>query len=281
MANAETIVDVIGVRTAHLVEELNLIIRRNEIHALMGPQGAGKSTIIKILSGLTYPTEGSVRVMGFVPWQEPEKCAAKIGVVLNGDIRRTDGYTVMRAFERCKKLFKISESRFRKNLSFLIRNLDLEKTVQRPVHTLTPGQTLRCEIACALLHDPELVLLDGPTPGVDADTAHTVWRLIKKINKERNVTFIIAVSDLDEIRNLCDRVSVIQHGKIVYSDRVENLKMYRSQANMIEVIISEEPGRIGDVGKVSGDPYRGGYFRPCAADPGILRERIFREHRYN
>jgi ABC-2 type transport system ATP-binding protein len=281
MTHAETIVDVIGVRTAHLVEELNLSIRRNEIHALMGPQGSGKSTIIKILSGLTYPTEGSVRVMGFVPWKEPEKCAAKIGVVLSRNIRPADRNTVMNVFERCKEMFSISESRFSENLSFLVDYLDLEGVVQRPVHTLTPGQVLRCEIACALLHDPELVFLDEPAPGVDRDTGRTIWRLIKKINRERHVTFIIATRDLDEIRNLCDRVSVIQHGKIVYSDRVENLKMYRSQANMIEVIISEEPDRFGYGSQVSGNRDRCGYLRPCTAEPEILKDSLFKEHRYN
>jgi ABC-2 type transport system ATP-binding protein len=268
MTHTETIVNVTGVRTVNIVEELNLSVRKNEIHALMGPVGAGKSTIIKILSGMLYPTQGHVNVMGCSPWEEPEKYAAKIGVVLGQKSRLMGKHTAMRAFTRCKEMFKVNEARYRENLDYLVNNLEIETVIKKPVSRLTPGETLRCDLARALLHDPQLVFLDEPEADVDTVSRETVRRLIKKVNRERNVTFIITTRDLAEIKHLCDTVSVIHHGRIVYNDRIDNLKMYHSQANMIEVIISETPARSG-------------YLRPCTGDAELLRNHIFRQHSYN
>jgi ABC-2 type transport system ATP-binding protein len=223
----------------NVIEDFNLRIHRPEIHALVGPAGAGKSTIIKILSGMLYPTQGYINVMGFIPWKEQKQYEEKIGVVLGKKSRLIWALPALDTFALHRHIFKLSNMCYRENLAYLVKNLDIGQAVKKPVRTLTPGERIRCEIVCALLHNPQLLFLDEPATCVDKDAGNTIKSFIKKLNRDRNVTVIITTRDLAEIKDLCDTLSVIYHGKIIYNDSVDNLKMYHSKANMIEIIISQ------------------------------------------
>lgn len=217
------------------VDGLNLDITRGEIRGLIGPNGAGKSTTIKMISGILYPTEGTVDVMGFTPWQQREEYVRHIGVVfgqktqLFWDLPPSDTFLLQR------DMYRIPEHRYRENIAYFKELLQLEEIMKRPVRNLSLGERMKCELVCAMLHEPKLVYLDEPTIGLDLFAKESIRNYIRQINREKGITFILTTHDLDEIENLCEKISIINNGKLVYDGSLHDLRGFFSQRKMIEV----------------------------------------------
>lgn len=222
------------------VKEIDLDIEEGEIRGLIGPNGAGKSTIIKMLSGILYPTKGSVNVMGFTPWLEREKYVKKIGVVFGQksqlwwDLPPIDAYTLN------KKMYDIPEDVFNENLTYFKEIFNIEEVVKRPTRNLSLGERMKCELVCALLHNPKIVFLDEPTIGVDLLSKEAIRNFIKEVNKTKNTTFILTTHDIDDIENLCNNVTIINDGTIVFNDTIDSLKTFFSDKKVVEVKFSKE-----------------------------------------
>jgi len=205
------------------VKSISFHIDKGEIVGFLGPNGAGKSTTIKMLSGIMHPDSGSVKVLGFIPWKERKKYVKQIGVVFGQKSQLFWDLPAVDAFSLHRSIYSIPEREFNETLEILTVLLNVERVMLRPVRQLSLGERMRCEFVMAMLHNPKVVFLDEPTIGLDVFAKETVRRFIKDINKQFGTTFIVTSHDLEDIEHLCDRVIVINEGKIVFNDIVGKL----------------------------------------------------------
>lgn len=217
------------------VDGLNLKIGQGEIRGLIGPNGAGKSTTIKILSGILYPSEGNVNVMGYTPWTQREEYVKKIGVVFGQKSQLWWDLPAIDTFALNKQMYDIPDKTFDENLSYFKELLKIGDVISKPVRQLSLGERMKCEFVCAMLHQPPLVYLDEPTIGLDIISKEAIRSFIKNVNKDRGTTFIVTTHDLSDIEDLCENVSIINSGTIVFNDCIDKLKTYFSDKKIIEV----------------------------------------------
>ncbi len=217
------------------VNNIDLTIKKGEIRGLIGPNGAGKSTTLKILSGVLYPTTGEVSVMGFQPWIHREKYVKKIGVVFGQKSQLVWDLPALDTFSLNKVMYDIPDEIYDKNIKYFTKLLGLEEVVKKPVRQLSLGERMKCEIVCAMLHEPQLIFLDEPTIGLDLISKETLRNFIKKVNKEKKTTFILTTHDIDDIENMCDNVSIINNGTIVFNDTLEKIQTYYSKRKIVKV----------------------------------------------
>lgn len=205
------------------VENLNLDIDKGEKVAFLGPNGAGKSTTIKMLTGILHPTSGNIEVLGYNPWKNRKDYVNNIGVIFGQKSQMWIDLPPLEAFNLHKHIYKIPEDKFNERLEYMASKLDVKEVMLRPTRNLSLGERMKCEFISALLHNPSVVFLDEPTIGVDALSKDTIRTFIKDINKEFGTTFILTTHDMDDIENLCDRVIIIDEGKILFDGGMKKL----------------------------------------------------------
>ncbi|WKK27582.1 ATP-binding cassette domain-containing protein [Streptomyces olivoreticuli] len=205
------------------VDGISFSVPHGEMVGYIGPNGAGKSTTIKMLTGILTPSGGRLRVAGIDPSRERTKLAHRIGVVFGQrttlwwDLPLRDSYGLVR------RMYRIPDARYRTNLDRCIELLDLGELLDVPVRQLSLGQRMRGDIAAALLHDPEVLYLDEPTIGLDVVSKAKVRQFLREINAERGTTVLLTTHDLTDIEQLCKRVMVIDHGRLVYDGGLTGL----------------------------------------------------------
>jgi ABC-2 type transport system ATP-binding protein len=217
------------------VDNVNLNIKKGEIRGLIGPNGAGKSTLIKMISGILYPTSGTIKVMGLTPWSQRRKYVQKIGVLLGQKSQLIWELPPIDTFALNKTIYKIPDKIFKENLEYFKDILQLEEIIKKPVRDLSLGERMKCEFVCALLHDPELVYLDEPTIGLDIIAKDSIRKFIRAINHEKNITFILTTHDLSDIEKLCENITVINKGSIVFNNTLDKLKVFFSNKKVIQI----------------------------------------------
>lgn len=217
------------------VSGINLHIRKGEIRGLIGPNGAGKSTTLKILSGVLHPSSGEVKVMDMVPWEEREKFVLSLGVVFGQKSQLWFDLPAVDTFALQKEMYHIPADQYRERLTYLSEMLDIVEVMKKPVRQLSLGERMKCELVCALLHQPPLIFLDEPTIGLDVISKETIRQFIKKVNQEQGTTFIITTHDLGDLEDLCERVTIINKGSVVYDDTFANLGKFFSNKKLVEV----------------------------------------------
>ncbi|MGW2580714.1 ABC transporter ATP-binding protein [Streptomyces virginiae] len=198
------------------VDGISFEVARGEMVGYIGPNGAGKSTTIKMLTGILTPSGGRLRVAGIDPARERMRLAHRIGVVFGQrttlwwDLPLKDSYGLMR------RLYRVPRARFEENLERCVERLDLAELLDVPVRQLSLGQRMRGDIAAALLHDPEVLYLDEPTIGLDVVSKAKVRGFLRQLNEELGTTVLLTTHDLQDIEQLCERVMVIDHGRLMY-----------------------------------------------------------------
>lgn len=203
-------------RTIEAVNQVNFSLQPGELVGYLGPNGAGKSTTIKILTGLLVPSSGEVLVDGFIPWRDRTKYVKHIGAVFG---QRTTLYwdlPVMDTFELLKPMYQIPDARFKRNLADFNDLLELSPFLDSPVRSLSLGQRMRADLCAALLHEPRLVFLDEPTIGLDVVAKERIRQFIQHIHKERGTTIILTTHDLSDVEKLCERVIILDLGRVLY-----------------------------------------------------------------
>jgi ABC-2 type transport system ATP-binding protein len=211
-------------RLVRAVDGVSFDIQRGELVGYLGPNGAGKSTTIKILAGLLVPTSGEVQVNGFIPWQERQRYVAGIGAVFGQRTTLWWDLPVIESLDLLKYVYRIPAERFQTNLSDFRRLLDLDAFLDTPVRSLSLGQRMRADLCAAMLHDPILLFLDEPTIGLDVVAKERIRQFIRYINQERSTTILLTTHDLSDVEKLCERVMIIDHGKLLYDGRLEELR---------------------------------------------------------
>ncbi|MDQ0258041.1 ABC-2 type transport system ATP-binding protein [Evansella vedderi] len=206
------------------VDDISLQIKEGEMVGYIGENGAGKSTTIKMLTGILTPTAGEVRVNGMDPHREREKFVRTIGVVFGQRSQLWWDIAVQESFRLLKKVYKVSDEDYNTHMKEVIETLEIEPLLDKPVRKLSLGQRMRCELAAALIHNPPLLFLDEPTIGLDVLVKMKIRAFLKEINKKYKTTILLTTHDLADIEALCDRVVLLDEGKIIYDGRLDELQ---------------------------------------------------------
>ena len=206
------------------VKGIDFSIEEGELVGYIGENGAGKSTTIKMLTGLLTPTSGKVIVNNIEPYKKRIENNKNIGAVFGQKTQLWWDLPVIESFRLIKKMYKIPEGEYRKNLKKFTEILELDELLEKQVKNLSLGQKMRCEIAAAFLHNPKIVYLDEPTIGLDVFVKENIRKFIKEINKEKNVTVILTTHDLKDIEDVCDRIILLDKGQIIYDGSKQKFK---------------------------------------------------------
>lgn len=236
------------------VDDISFSIGEGEFVGYVGENGAGKSTTIKMLTGILTPTSGEVSVDGITPWRNRPENAKQIGVVFGQRTQLWWDLPVRESFDLLRSIFRVPEGRFRRNYEELAETLDLGPLLDVPVRKLSLGQRMRCDLAASLLHSPKVLFLDEPTIGLDLIAKDQVRAFLKRINQTRKTTIILTTHDMDDIEALCERIIILDEGKIVYDGQTDRLKKRYIREKSIVVEFFEDPGtlELEDV-RVDGD----------------------------
>ena len=203
------------------VNSINFKIESGECVGYIGENGAGKSTTIKMLSGILYPTSGEVTVNGLIPYKNRIKNNKKIGTVFGQRSQLWWDLPVIESFKVNKKIYEIPDEVYEKNMQKYRDILNFDEIINIPVRNLSLGQRMKCEIALAFLHDPKVVYLDEPTIGLDVLVKDEIRKFIKYLNKENKTTIMLTTHDLNDIQEVCNRIIVLDKGEILYDGSLE------------------------------------------------------------
>ncbi|MFJ9694159.1 ATP-binding cassette domain-containing protein [Kitasatospora sp. NPDC101183] len=210
-------------REVRAVDGLSFTVEAGECVGYIGPNGAGKSTTIKMLTGILVPSSGRLRVAGVDPARERVALARRIGVVFGQRTTLWWDLPLRDSFELARRIYRVPEGRYRENLDRCVELLDLGGLLDTPVRQLSLGQRMRGDLAAALLHDPQVLYLDEPTIGLDVISKGRVREFLREVNRERGTTVLLTTHDLTDIEQLCDRVMVIDHGRVVHDGGLDGL----------------------------------------------------------
>lgn len=222
------------------VRQLSFQMESGELLGFIGPNGAGKSTTIKMLTGILHPTDGEAKVLGYVPWKERQKLAFHIGTVFGQRPQLWYHLPAIDTFTLFGKIYELDDNETKKRIDFLTDAFEIRDLLETPVRKLSLGQRMRCEVAASLLHRPKLILLDEPSIGLDVVAKQHIRDAIRRMNQEEGVGVLLTSHDAGDLEALCKRVIIVNHGQIVYEDKVSNLKRKHLTSKLVEVRYAQE-----------------------------------------
>ena len=221
------------------VDDVNFTLERGELVGYIGANGAGKSTTIKMLTGILVPTSGHIDVMGLTPYRNRRENTRRIGVVFGQRTQLWWDLPVIDSFELLKHIYEIPQNLYKQNLEFFSELLQLQPFLSTPVRRLSLGQRMRCDLTAALLHNPEILYLDEPTIGLDVVAKEQVRQFLRQVNAERQVTVILTTHDLNDVEKVCQRLIIIDNGKIIYDGGIDALKKRYGKTRMLIVDLAQ------------------------------------------
>lgn len=221
------------------VNNISFKINQGEIVGYLGENGAGKSTTIKMLSGLLTPTNGIIKVNGIVPYKNRIQNNFQIGAVFGQKTQLWWDLPVFESFKLIGNLYKMTQKDYEKNLNWIVEKLELKELLNKQVKNLSLGQKMKCEIAATFLHKPKVVYLDEPTIGLDVLVKENIRNFIKEYNKEFNTTIILTTHDVKDVEELCDRIILIDKGKIIYDGNINSFRSKYSNNDFLTIFKKE------------------------------------------
>jgi ABC-2 type transport system ATP-binding protein len=222
------------------VRDISFTMEDGELLGFIGPNGAGKSTTIKILTGILHPSGGQAQVLGYVPWKQRSELAYHIGTVFGQRPQLWYHLPAIDTFYLFGKIYDLKEQEVRQRIAFLSEAFEIEDLLETPVRKLSLGQRMRCEVAASLLHRPRLILLDEPSIGLDVVAKQRIRDTIRRMNEMEGVGVLLTSHDAGDIEALCKKVIIINHGQIVYRDKVSALKRRYLTSKLVEVRYAAE-----------------------------------------
>ena len=229
------------------VDDISFAVDVGELVGYLGANGAGKSTTIKLITGVLVPTSGSIRVAGRVPWQQRERNALEIGVVFGQRSQLWWDLPLIDSLHIIAKLYRMTAADARRNLRRFTELLGLEPFLATPVRQLSLGQRMRGDLAAAMLYEPRILYLDEPTIGLDVVSKERIRSFIAAINREQQTTVILTTHDLDDVERLCRRILLIDRGRVQYDGTVAELKQhYAPYRELVVQFAPDEPALADD-----------------------------------
>ena len=238
-------------QTIRAVDNVSFTVDEGELVGYIGSNGAGKSTTIKMMSGILTPDSGRVSVMGRVPWRERVQHVASIGVVFGQRSQLWWDTPVIDSFELLRDIYRVSPTDYRRRLDDLTALLDATSLLNTPVRQLSLGQRMKCEFIGALLHGPRILFLDEPTIGLDAVTKLALRDFLIDLNRREGVTMLLTTHDMDDVEALCRRVMVIGKGRLLFSGGMDALRARYAPHRIIRARLAEDRAQLELIGAQS------------------------------
>jgi ABC-2 type transport system ATP-binding protein len=226
-------------RTVAAVDRVSFSIERGEMVGYIGPNGAGKSTSIKMLTGILVPTSGEIRVNGFVPFRQRAQYVKTIGAVFGQRTQLWWDIAVVESFKLLRRIYDVPQRDFDARMEHFNEILSIRDYLHTPVRKLSLGERMRCDLAAALLHNPPLLFLDEPTIGLDVVAKDHIRQFLRSINREFRTTVLLTTHDLDDIEELCRRIMIIDHGRVLYDGPLEDLKQRLLRTKQIKFVLKD------------------------------------------
>lgn len=228
-----------GQSNVHAVKGINLKIKKGEVFGFLGPNGAGKTTSLKMMIGILKPTNGEVSIMGMNPNKDSEKIKDIIGIVPQ-DISIYETLTVEENIWFMAKAYRIPKLAAKERIDNLINLMGLENKRKARGNSLSGGQKRRLNLIMSIIHDPDIVLCDEPTAGLDPQSRIVVWDFIRNLTRVHGKTVILTTHFMEEADRLSDRVAIIDNGKILVLNTPEKLKTSIGEGDFLEITFKEE-----------------------------------------
>lgn len=222
-------------RNFRAVDNISFHINAGEMVGYIGPNGAGKSTSIKMLTGILVPSSGRILSNGFTPFLERTRYAKSIGVVFGQRTQLWWDIGVVESFRLLQRIYEIPQAEYERRLNRFDEVLELKRFLHTPVRKLSLGERMRCDVAAALLHNPPLLFLDEPTIGLDIVAKENIRAFLKEVNREYGTTMLLTTHDLSDIEELCQRLMIIDHGKLLFDGGLPALKRKLWQESSIRI----------------------------------------------
>jgi ABC-2 type transport system ATP-binding protein len=232
-------------RAVEAVAGISFEVGVGEMVGYVGPNGAGKSTTIKMLTGILVPSGGEVEVLGLVPSKQRKQLAQRIGVVFGQRTQLWWDLPLIESLDLLRHIYRVPADRFERNLAEFRSMLELDEFLATPVRQLSLGQRMRGDLAAALLHDPEIVYLDEPTIGLDVVAKHRIRDFLRRINRERGVTVLLTTHDMSDIEQLCSRLMIIDHGRLLYDGSLDDIRERFGTERTLVVDLAEDAVAAG------------------------------------
>ncbi|HXD10587.1 MAG TPA: ATP-binding cassette domain-containing protein [Anaerolineales bacterium] len=224
-------------RTVKAVDGISFDIDAGEIVGYIGPNGAGKSTTIKMMTGILKPTDGTLLINGHVPYTNRIQQAQIMGVVFGQRTQLWWDLPVIESFKILKEIYKVDQKTFDQHMGMFNELVGLKVLYSQQARTLSLGQRMLCDITASFLHNPQVVFLDEPTIGLDISVKAKIRSVIKELNRERNTTIILTTHDLGDVEALCQRIIIIDKGKILYDGDIKKVNALFGAYRTIKVQI--------------------------------------------
>lgn len=206
------------------VDEISFNVAAGEVVGYIGVNGAGKSTTIKMLTGVLVPSGGRVQVLGRDPHRQRVANAKDIGVVFGQRSQLWWDIAFIESLNLIAKMYEVPSDRYQQLLKEFSETLELDELLRVPIRNMSLGQKMRAELAATLIHEPKVVYLDEPTIGLDLIVKERIREFIKKQNREQNITVMLTTHDLGDIEELCERVLIIDTGRIIFDGPIHTIK---------------------------------------------------------
>jgi ABC-2 type transport system ATP-binding protein len=234
-------------KTVVAVDRITFEIDRGEMVGYIGPNGAGKSTTIKMLTGILVPTGGEARVNGFVPYAQRKEYVKTIGVVFGQRTQLWWDIAVIESFKLLRRIYDVPQRDFDERMELFHQVLGIRDYLHTPVRKLSLGERMRCDLAAALLHNPPLLFLDEPTIGLDVVAKDHIRQFLREVNRRYQTTILLTTHDLDDIEELCRRIMIIDHGRLLYDGPLGLLKQKLLRTKQVKFVLkdSEQAARVG------------------------------------
>ncbi|HSW48434.1 MAG TPA: ABC transporter ATP-binding protein [Candidatus Saccharimonadales bacterium] len=234
------------------VDDISFSISEGELIGFIGPNGAGKTTTLKCLSGLLYPTSGKVEVLGYTPFERKHPFLKQISLVMGQKNQLWWDLPAIDSFLLNKEIYEITDTVYKKTLDELVQLLEVEDILQVQVRKLSLGQRMKCELIAALIHNPKILFLDEPTIGLDVVMQQKLRDFIKEYNKRYNATILLTSHYMKDVEQLCERVIIIDHGKILYDGKLEDIVKKYVKNKTLSIVFAKPVAieKIEKLGKV-------------------------------
>lgn len=244
-------------REVRALEEASFQVEAGEILGFLGPNGAGKTTSLKLLTGLLFPTSGRAQVAGFDPWQAGPAFKSRIALVLGNKQQLIWDLPPEETFLLNRALYGLSAQQYQESRNELVRLLELEDVLDKPVRQLSLGERMKCELAASLLHRPELLFLDEPTLGLDLAAQETIRAFLRRYRDLYGATILLTSHYMADITALAPRVLIINRGRLLYDGYLSALSERLAPVRRIELILAAppEPGTLERFGTVLDDRF--------------------------
>jgi ABC-2 type transport system ATP-binding protein len=238
--------------TVRAVDRVSFSIEPGEMVGYIGANGAGKSTTIKMLTGILVPSSGHLTAYGYVPYRDRRRYTHHIGVVFGQRTQLWWDIAVVESFKLLKEIYEVPETDYRRRVGFFSEILNLGEYLHTPVRKLSLGERMRCDLAASLLHNPPVLFLDEPTIGLDVVAKDRIREFLKEINRSQQTTVLLTTHDLSDIEELSRRIIIIDKGHILFDGDLEQMKKRLAKYNQVKFFLKDR-SQVGRLAQIQAD----------------------------